>query len=1855
MKTLALINFFKQTRYCLLMFFSMMMMSFSVTASAGSGTVILIVNSNLQPEIQDDLNRMKADMQIEGYTVKIKTWPSTDQDAQHVWVYLKSEYATQGQTLTGAILIGNLPMGRNLTTNELTDWCYWNMNAEWRNTYSRQIWVSRFFSLSDNFTEQYYGDEVALLKRSFKANHEFRTGKSRFSWMVNNYVDPLAFGWRPPPISIPNHPTEQIPPDDAWLLGGCLFQESSHGNVDCYGDYMHGVTLYGLHSIVPQMRFFVGDSCGSGALGTTIQNQILARDTGNVLSIGASETTFLGSVNLEHSSDAFRNGLAAGETWGNMLKLYNNFEIYRLIFYGDLSLALSPYPAYPMPTLTSFTADKVSGAAPLTVNFSAHGGTDPAGGSLTYNWYCKGTGAGKLPPTATGTMTSQSCTYTIPRIYSAHIEAVNAYQGRVQKDIHICVAPDSTKPFRVMCGRGLGWGHHSANIVQSVFGHYPDLDYTDSDGNFWLYTQRYESGSWGFSLSGMVQTIDTITGTRDPYLFQDAGFGRNLNFKSPFANGRYLVRLGFAELETSILGDRVFNVSIQGAPWLTNFDIIAATGSSKKAVLKSTLATVTDGFLNINLDQCTGSARLPLVNTIEVIPIGAGIVPTANIITASTSGRALYTFNAIASVTQGSVVKYEWNFGDGTVSLGSSVNHIYTSPGTYQVELTVTDAQGLFSSSTKTVTINPSLTATTLILQQGLNGYIGAKDTQLDGRNEFAKLRNYGGSPTISALEMDLTRTLAAFDLSPLPANSTILSAKLEVHCTAFGVIGVTNTKPGWVEAHQVTSSWIEGTRPGASPADGATWLISTTTTSWGTPGGDIDPVPLSWLTESQISTNSWLSFNISDLARKWQAGSITNNGVALTIPQKIGGNLTLVSKENANAALRPKLVIIYETGTSLINHTPMAMDQNVTIPTNSPATITLNGSDADNNDLTYIVLNPPSHGTLTQGLNYNFIESFYPLANGPLNGRKVIYTPNEGYNGIDQFTFEVSDGKSSSNISKVTINIGTTTIPSITSFLTATGTVGTPFNYSITGNNNPTSYGAAGLPAGLSVKTTTGVISGTPTENGTFNVRISATNGSGTGSEILVLTIHGTPFVTSLNTTTGYLGASFSYTITAANNPTSYGATNLPAGLIATSSTGIISGRPTVIGTFNSTIKAMNTAGTNTAPLTFTIYPAPIITSATNVTGFVGATFGYVLTVTNHPASVGITGILPSGLHLNTLSSGLYLNGTPTATGTFYLTLSASNPAGTDTKTLGLTINPTPAKPVITSALTSSGMVGIPFTYTITGSNSPTGFQAIGLPSGLSYNFNTGIISGTPKIAGTFNVTLNAHNAGGWSNSATLVLTINASAATPSITSVLTSSGIVGTPYSYTITASNTPTSFGATNLPAGLTLNTSTGVISGTPTVAGTNSVIISASNSSGSGSATLVLTIATATPANTPPTVATPASASPNPVSGTTTLLSALGTDNGGEANLTYTWATTGVPPAPVSFIPNSSNTAKNSAATFTKSGTYNFQVTIKDVGGLTVTSSRSVTINQTLTSITVSPVTTNITVGGTQVFTASGKDQFGTIMPIAPTWTVSGGGTISAAGIFAAATAGGPFTVTASSGGKSGTTTVTVTNPGNPGLVFLRARDQNGIEVPGAQIYVSQKSTWYPTGSQIQLVVGSPYNIKGKSSQGVEGTYIVKTVDSTMTEIAVPFQKVTLQGKDQFGTAVAGATIGLYNVVGSPFALGSQLTLPRGAGVYTQGIAMGLASPWNQVTIIDGMTTVTTPFWKTTVRVKNSSGVEILGSKVQIYNATAGPFATGSSVTLGKGTAPYTRAVVGTSYGPWIKNTFTDGLNELVLSF
>jgi chitinase len=123
----------------------------------------------------------------------------------------------------------------------------------------------------------------------------------------------------------------------------------------------------------------------------------------------------------------------------------------------------------------------------------------------------------------------------------------------------------------------------------------------------------------------------------------------------------------------------------------------------------------------------------------------------------------------------------------------------------------------------------------------------------------------------------------------------------------------------------------------------------------------------------------------------------------------------------------------------------------------------------------------------------------------------------------------------------------------------------------------------------------------------------------------------------------------------------------------------------------------------------------------------------------------------------------------------------------------------------------------------------------------------------------------------------------------------------------------------------------------------------------------------------------------------------------------------------------------------------------QATITDSAGLSVTSSVAVTVNQTLTSIVLSPASAVVKTGGTQQFTARALDQFGNALAAQPgfSWSlVSGSGKVSATGLYTAPQSPGTATVQAASGGVKGTATVTIQSRKIATATFAVANDWGG---------------------------------------------------------------------------------------------------------------------------------------------------------------------------------------------------------------
>ncbi len=216
-------------------------------------------------------------------------------------------------------------------------------------------------------------------------------------------------------------------------------------------------------------------------------------------------------------------------------------------------------------------------------------------------------------------------------------------------------------------------------------------------------------------------------------------------------------------------------------------------------------------------------------------------------------------------------------------------------------------------------------------------------------------------------------------------------------------------------------------------------------------------------------------------------------------------------------------------------------------------------------------------------------------------------------------------------------------------------------------------------------------------------------------------------------------------------------------------------------------------TSAANAAPLTVTagsINQTGLITGATDADYFQFTSTGGAVSITASPGAVSPN--LDIQMQLRNSSTGALV----TATGStinpanpvdaLAATLSASTPAGTYTLiiagtgkgiatgtgyssygslgpyTLSGTISAISLVPSITSSALSSAKVGTAFSYQVTATNTPTSYGVSGLPAGITPNLTTGLLSGTPTVAGTFPVVLTATNASGTGSSFTMTLTVS-------------------------------------------------------------------------------------------------------------------------------------------------------------------------------------------------------------------------------------------------------------------------------------------------------------------------------------------------------------------------------------------------------------------------------------------------------------------------------------------------------------
>ncbi len=582
----------------------------------------------------------------------------------------------------------------------------------------------------------------------------------------------------------------------------------------------------------------------------------------------------------------------------------------------------------------------------------------------------------------------------------------------------------------------------------------------------------------------------------------------------------------------------------------------------------------------------------------------------------------------------------------------------------------------------------------------------------------------------------------------------------------------------------------------------------------------------------------------------------------------------------------------------------------------------------------------------------------------------------------IDDVSVVEGNAGTSNAVFTVTLNAASGQTVSV-NYATADGTATQPADYTSTS-------GTLTFTAGQTTRTITVPVIGetVPEANETFfvnlsgvtNATISDNQGQGT------ITNDDVPVAVSPATLPGgTVAVAYSQTVTASGGtgPYSFAITAgaVPAGL-SLSLSGVLSGTPTAAGSFNFTVTANDnspspgpfagsraytlTVGAPTLSLTPATLPGgtrTVLYPTTNVTAS-GGTAPYTYAIT--------AGALPGGLALTTAG---VLSGTPTATGSFNFTVTATDSStgtGPFTGARAYTVAVADAVPVANNSAHTvaygSSSNAVPLNITGGAATSVT----IGTAASHGSASATGAtIQYTPTAgyAGPDSFTYTATNGSGTSAPATVTVTV--SPPTIAATPVGPLSATVGNPYSQTLTWSGGAapyTGIQVLNLPAGLSVTATTATtatVSGTPTAAGSFNLNLSATDSSTgtgpfSGGGTVVLAVAA-------PTISVVPATLPNPLA--YTAYSQTLTASGGISPHTFAVTAGALPPG------LSLSTAGVLSGTAGAAGNHSFTVTASDSSATAYTGSRaySVTVAQSKSYTGPSPagggsITASFTGGG-----------------------------------------------------------------------------------------------------------------------------------------------------------------------------------------------------------------------------------------------------------------------------------------------
>ncbi|MBL8027584.1 MAG: T9SS type A sorting domain-containing protein [Fibrobacteres bacterium] len=522
----------------------------------GHNTVLIVVNSALLSSISSEVTRLKIDLESEGFTGKIVSFPdhadyNDTAAARELWDTLSTEYSKADKFMAGAILIGNIPFAKDLR-GVYKDVYFWSMSA-WLNPLEKDtanpvigsrvmqdnkgkglylrsvpnVWVSRISGKSQLVN---FGAESDIVKSILQNNHDYRTGTSRLpstalyynlrSLAEKNMDNKRLLNIWPSLYVRPRTDSSVSPLYRELRVGGDVWDLSCHaGNGTEYRSYESNANGYAWFFRVNvndlarshvQVRAIIAQNCHSAVPEKLAASTMMSRNNHCVLiaSSGdyAQESGELSPTDTSRwpGTVEFNEYLKQGDRWGRAWQR-SNMSLWGTIFYGDLSLRPNMTPHNSIPIISGFTAEK---KGIRNWQFSSNA-IDSDGTIQLYEWFPNGYDFGKAVPVASSVSASSiNYTFNSSALCTLRVEVEDNYKAR--DFLEVIFSPDTgiVKILSPFLSTGtLSYEKENNKTAQSTF-HINPNPFTSNTKVIWL----GESGIDGLSIFNLYgQSIRKLT------------------------------------------------------------------------------------------------------------------------------------------------------------------------------------------------------------------------------------------------------------------------------------------------------------------------------------------------------------------------------------------------------------------------------------------------------------------------------------------------------------------------------------------------------------------------------------------------------------------------------------------------------------------------------------------------------------------------------------------------------------------------------------------------------------------------------------------------------------------------------------------------------------------------------------------------------------------------------------------------------------------------------------------------------------------------------------------------------------------------------------------------------------------------------------------------------------------------------------------------------------------------------------------------------------------------------------------------------------------------------------------------